>query len=105
MKFTNWLFTFLTEKGIYQNMDSDLLFGEPTDFLPEQQDAQDKNFIQLDYFMEFMGNIPAEIQNSIKTNFVKLDFHNADCRDYLKHLINGMFKATGHEPVYKVKHA
>jgi hypothetical protein len=105
MKFTKWLFTFLTEKGIYQDENSDLLFGESTDFLPEQQDAQDKNFIQLDFFLEFMEQLPAGIQNSIKTNFVKLDFHNADCRDYLKHLINGMFKAQGHEPVYVVKHA
>ena len=105
MKFTEWFLTFLTEKGIYQDKDSDLLFGEPKDFLPNQQDAQDKNYIQLDYFLEFLEQLPPKITDVIKNNFVTLDFHNADCKDYLKHLINGMFVQMGYEPVYKVKHA
>lgn len=103
--FTKWFFTFLTEKGIYQDESSDLLFGDKSDFLPNQQDAQEKNFIQLDYFLEFMGKVPPEYTDKIKSNFVMLDFHNADCKDYLKHLINGMMQQQGYEPIYKVKHA
>ncbi len=92
----NWFITFLTEKGFYRSEDSDLLL----------EGAVDKDVhigLTLEMAVDFIVSTPHA--QAIKTNFVKLDFANADCLDYWKHITNAFMMEMGYEEQYQVKHA
>ena len=42
--------------------------------------------------VEFIEQVPKEMQSQIKDMLVKIDFHNGDVFDYLNHLVEGMAK-------------
>jgi hypothetical protein len=100
MTFRNWFFTFAIEKGWYTSTQSHLL----NDL---SQEVQDFNIgLDFEFFLDFVCNsLTTEQKNTMKSNFVRLDFANADCRDFLHHIINAVAKVNGMNEFYTVKFA
>jgi len=46
--------------------------------------------------IEFVEQVPKEMQESIRAMLVKIDFKNGDVFHYLDHLVQGMLKASGY---------
>jgi hypothetical protein len=42
--------------------------------------------------VDFIEEVPTQMQKDIRTMLVKIDFHNGDVFHYLNHLANGMAK-------------
>ena len=76
--FTNWIDTFLDEKGI--NLDHE--FTIAGDF--------GDNFISVAVIVEHMKIAPKTEQQGIKNMLVKIDFANASVLDYFKHLAGAL---------------
>lgn len=74
MNFSNWLDTFLSEKGIQ--------LDQP--FTVEGKSGP--NFMEVSHVVAAMKAAPAHEQNRIKATFVKIDFVNGDCMHFIKHL-------------------
>ena len=57
-------------------------------------EIQVEGHIGLTYqnLVEFIEQVPAQMQNQIKDTLVKIDFHNGDVFHYLNHLGEGMAK-------------
>ena len=74
MKFTRWLDTFLSEKGI--DMEEVLLVEGPSG----------ENHIPVAVLVTMIKHAPANEQQEITDMLVKIDFANGDVRRYLTHL-------------------
>ena len=74
MKFSKWLDTFLSEKGI------DLEHVLEVE-MPEQY-----HYIPVGCLVELMKRAPKSERDAIKTTLVKIDFLNGDVLDYFQHL-------------------
>lgn len=74
MTFTQWLDTFLSEKGI----DLDAPFTV--------EGKSGPNFMTVETVVEAMKSAPKREQEQIKTTFVKIDFANGDVMHFIKHL-------------------
>lgn len=72
--FNKWLDTFISEKGY----DLETVF--------EVEGASGTNFIPLGCVVEAIKATSQQEQNAIKTMSVKLDFINANCLNYFRHL-------------------
>lgn len=72
--FNKWLDPFISEKGY----DLETLF--------EVEGASGTNYIPLGCVVEAIKETSKQEQNAIKTMIVKLDFINADCLKYFRHL-------------------
>lgn len=72
--FNKWLDPFISEKGY----DLETLF--------EVEGASGTNYIPLGCVIEAVKATSKQEQNAIKTMIVKLDFINADCLKYFRHL-------------------
>ena len=79
----NYLTNLLIEKGIIKDIEEDMNVEGHINLTYEMQ-------------MDFICGMPKKIQDQIKTNFVKIDFHNGDVMHFWKHLTEGMLKATGY---------
>lgn len=78
--FTKWLDTFLDEKGIDQEE------------ILEFEVKEEKQFMPVAVVVEFMANSGKDNQKKLKDQLVKIDFHNANVRDFLIYI--GKFVAT-----------
>jgi hypothetical protein len=74
MAFNNWLDTFIEEK----NIDTERTF--------EVEGASGWNLIPVGCIVEAIKGAPKNEQQSIKTTFVKIDFHNGDVYHFFNHL-------------------
>ena len=74
MIFSKWLDTFVEEKGL------------DTDEILEVEGASGMNWIPLEVLLDAIKTTSRQEQIAIKAVIVKLDFINADCLDYFKHL-------------------
>ncbi len=74
MRFAKWLTTFLTEKDIELDEYLDTHRGEEYRALP------------VGFIVEHMKIAPPKHRAHFKRALVRLDFANADIRDYLAHL-------------------
>lgn len=77
-RFAQWLDTFVEEKGL----DPERIF--------EVEGPSGLNFIPLGVVASAMKAAPASEQEAIKAMLVKLDFINADCNGYFKHLAKAL---------------
>jgi hypothetical protein len=75
MNFTNWLDTFLEEKGIDLEETFTLLNSEGVE-----------NFMPYAVVIEHIKIAPQHEQKAIKEMIVKIDFKNGDVRHFLRHL-------------------
>jgi hypothetical protein len=74
MNFTNWLATFVEEKGI------------DTEEIITVNGASGPNMIPVGCLIEAMNQAPKNEQAGIKAMIVKIDFVNGDVMHYFKHL-------------------
>ena len=78
MTFSNWLDTFISEKGI----DTDDIFSIETD-------AND-NIFDYAFVIAAMKTAPDHEQAAIKRTIIKIDFCNGDVCHYLRHLAQAL---------------
>lgn len=74
MQFAKWFKTFIEEKGIDLEKTVDV------------EGASGINIMPLQVIVDGIFAAPAQEQSQIKAMFVKIDFVNGDCEDFLKHL-------------------
>ncbi len=74
MKFSTWFDTFNEEKGI-----------EPDEVI-NVKGPSGNNHIPLGALFDIIKGAPKSEQEGIKKMLVKIDFANADVRDYYRHL-------------------
>lgn len=74
-KFTKWLDTFLSEKGIDVEFESFEVSGQ-----------SGINWIPMECLLEMIKSAPTHEQEGIKDMLVKIDFQNGNVLDYFRHL-------------------
>lgn len=74
MNFSQWLDTFIDEKGL----DLDFTFVKDGEFGP--------NYISLAVLVEHMKIAASQEQDAIKDMVVRIDFANGDVMDFFDHL-------------------
>ena len=74
MKFSKWLDTFLSEKGI--DLEQVVLADGPSG----------ENRIPVGCIVDMMKQAPRKERDAIKTALIKIDFNNGDVLDFFQHL-------------------
>lgn len=75
MNFNTWLDTFLEEKGI-----------DLDEIMEIQGKVYGTNFIPVSELVNQIKYAPLSEKQGIKNMLVRIDFHNSNIMDYLKHL-------------------
>ena len=78
MRFSNWLDTFLDEKGFDKN------------HIFEHETENDFHMVDAGCLIDFLKNLDHETQTKIKNTLVQIDFKNGDYMHFLNYLSNGM---------------
>ena len=78
MNFTNWINTFIAEKGI----DLEQRF--------EVEGPSGANSFEYGMIVDAIKQAPANEQAAIKTTIVKIDFANGDVRHFFRHLAQAL---------------
>lgn len=78
MTFSNWLDTFVSEKGI-----------DPEQVL-RVDGPSGSNSIPVACLIDMMKQAPAHEQRGIKDMIVRIDFRNGDVLDYFRHLAHAV---------------
>lgn len=83
MKFSNWLETMISEKGI--DLEENFTF----------EDANGANVMPYGVVIEAAKNASAGEQAQIKNTLVMIDFKNGDIKHFLRHLGRGLAAGAG----------
>ena len=78
MNFTNWINTFIAEKGI----DLEQRF--------EVEGPSGANSFEYGMIVDAIKQAPTHEQAAIKTTIVKIDFANGDVRHFFRHLAQAL---------------
>jgi hypothetical protein len=78
MKFSEWIDTFLEEKGL--NLEETF----------EVEGPSGTNYMNYKVVIEAIKTAPVKEQNGIKDVIIKLDYYAADVRDFLRHLAKAL---------------
>ena len=79
----SYLTNLLTEKGITNSIENEMIIDGHFGLTYEMQ-------------IDFICSMPKNIQDQIKTNFVKIDFLNGDVNHFWEYLTKGMLKSLGY---------
>ena len=93
-EFYKWFTDFCYEKGWYTDGEDHLLNDCP-------QEVQDYHInLIFELFALFLCSAPLEEKEKMNSTFVEIDFHGANCRAYLRNLINGFMSFMNKELPY-----
>ncbi|MCM3773992.1 hypothetical protein ACTHPB_27760 [Priestia megaterium] len=81
MDFKKWLQTLVEEKGLSY----ECFTVKHEEFI---------HFIEMDYLIDFLSGLDKEMQDTIKTTLVKIDFMNGDVMHFLDHCATGYIQVV-----------
>ncbi len=79
--FAKWIDTFVSEKSIDT---------EATFVLDENVGLKNFHVISVDAIVEFIKRKPKRVTDTVKSNFVAIDYNNGDAMDFFRYMAMGM---------------